>query len=358
MCYKGLNIIQENIDDCLNGICNEMFHSHEMSMKEHRGGAEHKYTIEGLHNGEKKTVVLSFIFKTNATTTIYFKQGKERELGKSIAEAIKTRLVLDERPIVYISVSNMDNENLSDIIACMRDDFHGLVISSKQIQNAHQQNLKLPNGEKLILNFFSTGTLSVSGRPLMLFNGFTSYLTDLDYLGAEKVAKDTSKYYKLEGDIIDFKRELKSKLPIAYEVLPANIRELCLCSIINEKIDFNFPDYSHVVLQVLKAIEGLIKHFLREDGYILKTQAINIFVNGKDVSNLQFIPDVDKALSSTNKKIIVDLYRFYYKERHSLSHASQIDATTRMLRDKSDASEILDNSLVLINKAYDLKLKK
>jgi hypothetical protein len=351
MSYSKLNIDRKNISALLNGFCDISIHNPILSSKFVRNGQEQQFTVNGHHDGEKKEIKISFISNLNGSTSINYKIGKFHDIGKQMADFVRENGVTDNRKNSITSIHSVAKGDFDFVLENLKIDYQYLTVGEKEIPYGIQKKINISTGEQIIFNYYESNTLTISGIPLLLHNSALNYFTELNYLKPIERIDSTVKYYQIKTTFSDFERELKDRLPIAYEHIPSNVKAFLLSSIILEKIDIDLPDYSCFAFNILKAIEGIMKHLLFEKGIVIN-RAFDIFKN--NIEPVRIKESTNKTISCPKTTLVIEnFYEYYKKERHSLFHSEYIDVTTRLVEKREDVIDILNNSLNLINDSYD-----
>jgi hypothetical protein len=350
MSYLKLNIDRENISTLLNGFCDTSIHNPKLSSKFVRSGQEQQFTINGTHEGKEKEIKIAFILNQDGSTSINYKMGKFHNISQQIADFVCENGVSDNRNNSISSINAVKKEDFDFVLENLKIDYHSLTIEEKEIPHGIQKKIKIVSGEQVTFNYYETNTLLITGRPLLLHNSTLNYFTDLNYLKPIEIFDNTVKYYQIKITFDEYEDELKKRLPNAYEHIPDNVKALLLSSIILEKIEIDLPDYSCFVFNILKAIEGIMKHLLFEKGIVIE-RAFDIFKN--KIEPVKIKDSINKTISCANTTLVIEnFYEYYKKERHTLFHTEYLDIATRLVEKREDAIDILNNSLNLINDSY------
>jgi hypothetical protein len=349
MSYLKLNLDREYIPTLVTQFCDNSILNSKISSKKVRAGQEEQYIINGTHEGEDKEIKISFISNQNGSTSINFKMGKFQSIGQQIADFICIRGVIDSRSNSISTLNAVKNEDFKFVIQNLAVDFNSLTLEEKKIPHGTQSIIQINTGEKIIFNYFETNTLTITGRPLLLHSSALNYFIELNYLKPIERFATSVQYYQIKTTFDKFEEELKARLPLAYAYLPDNIKTFILSAIILEKIEVDLPDYSCFAFNILKAIEGLMKHLLFEKEIIID-RAFDIFK--KDIAPVKIRDNINIILGSSRSQIIEALYELYKKDRHTLFHTEYLDISTRIIEKREFAIDILNNSLNLINDSY------
>jgi len=354
MNYKKLNIERDKIQPLVEKFCNTTIQNATISSKKVRQGKEEQYTISGEYGGLKKDMKISFISNQEGSTTINYKMGKSQDISKEIADFICKNAITDNRDCSISSLNGVKNEDFDLVIESLKTDYDSFEIEHKEIEHGIQKKVKIKTGENITFNYYNTGTLTITGRPLLFHTSAINYFTELDYIKPAQRFDTTVQYYQIDAKYGEFEQELINRLPNAYHHIPENIKALILSGVILEKIEIDLPDYSSFTFNVLKAIEGLMKHILFEKGVIIE-RSFDIFK--KDSEPVIIKDSVSNILNcSKTNKVIENTYEFYKKERHTLFHTEYIDLTTRIIEKREDALEILTKALSFIDDMYNTLL--
>ncbi|SNR71848.1 RNase LS family HEPN domain-containing protein [Flavobacterium sp. ov086] len=354
MPFTKLNLNRNDIGLLVNRYCQESLVDYKIDSKKVRHGLEEQFIIIGNHGGKTKEVRISFISNNNGSTTINYKMGKAQDVSSEIAHFVKEKGVTDNRENSISSISNVNIDDFKTVIECLGIDYQTLTIEDKEIPYGIQKKIVIETGEQVVFNYYETNTLTITGRPLLLHNSTINYFTELNYLKPEHRFDTAIQYYQIQTKYEDYENELKARIPLAYDHLPENIKALILSAIILEKIEIDLPDHSSFAFNILKALEGLMKHLLFLKGVSIDR---NFDIFKKDIEPVE-IRDSKKQIIGCAKTVVVieKLYEYYKKERHTIFHTEYIDLTTRIIEKREDAIEILNNSLALINDSYNTLL--
>jgi hypothetical protein len=350
MSYLKLNIDRQNILNLLKGFCGPSINNPTLSSKIVRNGNEEQFTINGAHEGKEKEIKISFISNQDGSTSINYKMGKFQNISQQIADFVVANGVLDNRNNSISSLNAVLKEDFDFVLENLKIDYQSLIIEEKEIPHGIQKKIKIVSGEQVIFNYYETNTLLITGRPLLLHSSTLNYFTDLNYLKPVEIFDSAVQYYQINITFDVYEKELKNKLPAAYEHLPDNIKALIVSGLILEKIEIDLPDYSGYVFYILKAIEGIMKHLLFEKGINID-RTFNIFKDNIEPSKLKNATSI-KINCGKTALVIENLYDFYKKERHTLFHTEFLDVSTRILEKREFAIDILNKSLNLINNSY------
>lgn len=350
MTYNRLNIERSKISQLLSEFCGNTIADCNISSKLVRKGQEEQFTVSGTCDGSKKEVKISFISNQEGTTTINYKMGKSQDISKRIADFICEKAIVDNRNYSISTLNAVKSEDFDLVIESLQSDYDSFELQSTDIQHGIQKKVKIDTGENITFNYYNTGTLTITGRPLLFHNSALNYFTELKYLKPIHRFDSTVQYYHIETKYSDFEQELRNRLPNAYHHLPENIKALVLSGVILEKIEIDLPDYSSFAFNVLKAIEGLMKHLLFEKGITIE-RSFDVFK--KDLEPVELKVAISNTINcQKTNEVVQDTYEFYKKERHTLFHTEYLDVSTRIVERREDALEILNDALAVIDDAY------
>ena len=354
MTYKKLNIERDKIQPLVSEFCNSTIKDFNISSKLVRKGQEEQFTVSGIYQGSKKEVKISFISNQEGSTTINYKMGKSQDVSKKIADFICEKAITDNRDCSISSLNGVSSEDFELVIESLQADYESFEVENNTIDHGIQKKVKINTGENIIFNYYNTGTLTITGRPLLFHSSALNYFTELNYLKPAERFNTTVKYYQIDTKYTEFEQELINRLPNAFHHIPENIKSLILSGVILEKIEVDLPDYSSFAFNVLKALEGLMKHILFEKGITIE-RSFNIFK--KDSEPVEIRDSISNTIScSKTNQVIENTYEFYKRERHTLFHTEYLDISTRIIENREDALEILNNALSLIDDSYNILL--
>lgn len=293
---------------------------------------------------DEDSVLLNVYHNKNNTKTICYKQGRNQEKGYELTKLIVNQLLIS--PLNNVNIFfNIDVDDFSELISSLEKNKVSK-IDKKPISGGTQYGLIGLKGDSIIVKYFARkSNIQIQGKPLYLYLDIIELLCDClpykAFIDSQIQAFDI----KESTDSIDL--QLQSALPHAYSHIPCVLKSIISSSLILRNYTGVMPDYSILVMPMLRAIEGCIKHLLQKSGVSTGEHNIGYFYD-KDSHRL-------KACNSINNKFIIpilDLCKFFTTHRHPLFHISGIINTTQIIEDKSDADELMTEIIDKINECY------
>lgn len=350
--YKGLNLNRNAITESIKRFFNLRGEECKVSDFKDKGSIK-RLDIQYADS----SIFLDFYFLNNGSTTINPYSGKEKELK---IEMVK--FIIDDPTCSNGDVHSKNNWLVGEGIT--REDFGSVIeLLSESIhcekceefdQNDKVKRYKLvgKQGDSVTIQFFSTGTMMIQGRPLALFNEASVYLTEL--VDAESISKMFNDYYKINIDKKNIENQYLHYLPNSHDKHNKKMKKVLLQAVYNLNLDGEMYEYSTLIFPGLRVLEGHLKKILNAHSIFLQNNKFSMFKVGENTTKYSLI--VDNVLSDSLKNYFEDVYNFYNKHRHGLFHwniEDEID-TTRTIDTLIEAKALIRDTLSKIDEYYTL----
>jgi hypothetical protein len=318
-----------------------------------------KYSQDGCD------VTVEFLFIQNGTTTIHTKIGKHHDKGEQLALYLKDKLVGDSRKSISVSVRNIDQDAFNLLIEFLQElknedsDIAEISVAPNS-ENQTQKSIRATskyNDSLTLTHYRTTNTLLIQGKPLYGYyqvSYFLAKFTDMNGF-LEIVYKGEESPNIVDVDKNRIEAELKALLPNAYSSLGEGILTMLRTSYTLKDISISLPDYSCYVFPALRALEGVIRKLLFNEGYPIEEN--NNSFSGifyKD-SRMNYLVDNDFKQRISNSKVCDALehcYNYFVQQRHTLFHANDFTDSSRFISTKEQATQILEKVVKTIDTAY------
>ncbi|MGO4348142.1 type II toxin-antitoxin system RnlA family toxin [Paenibacillus sp. MCAF9] len=346
--YKGLHVDKEKLPDWITEFADANFSTSEVSDINLISGTQHRCIIKG----DEKEVSLDFYFSKGKTTMLPV--GKNKDISIKLADFIMNKIEYKNADIKSKShsIKSVEKEAFQELIEYLTQ-LQGIgLIKEKRNEVNKSRMLQFSSniGDKITLVYFDNKTLQIQGKPMYLYHEVTIFLSA--FIDFDQVIANQNEHLDVKVTALEVRNEMKELLPCAYNILDDNLKKILAGSLMLQKVDMPFEDYSPIVFPALKVLEGYLKGILRNKGIIV----------GKEGFGGTFQPNGPKhVLNLRNKNIINDgvttsvveaLYDYYKKNRHVLFHVSAIDADTKIIETKQEADLIISDVLSLIETTH------
>lgn len=360
--FKELNLDRTRLKECVeefwkNNNCQGEYS--EQSTRCHRV----KYSQDGCE------VMVDLLLLKNGTTTIHTKTGKHPEKGEQLAVYLRDELVGDDRKSVSVTIKDIDQDTFELLIEFLKDlksedsDVTEISISQSR-EDATQKCVKAISkySDSLTLTHYrSTNKLLVQGKPLYSYYQVGYFLAEYTNLtGFIKIVSKGGGHPKtvdVDGDTIE--SELKALLPSAYSKLGDGILKMLRTSWTLKDIPIPLPDYSCYVFPSLRALEGVMRRLLFNQGYSIEYDNHNSFgrIFFKNPSGKFVVTNNFKDTIGHDDQLCHALeycYNYFVQQRHTLFHANDFTDSSRFISTKEEASQMIEKIVEVINKAYNM----
>ena len=217
-------------------------------------------------------------------------------------------------------------------------------------------------GDKLTLTECTDGKLLVQGKPLYLYNEFLSFISYSPNVNMDEIVAAT-KMFVNSGvkDASAARAKMAALMPKAYNsgVIDDTIWKVFSPSMALIDVDSSMEDYSCVMFPALRALEGYLKHLLNEIGETIDLHHTlgNLFQVDPANTN-KFLMKKKAAIVNANRKgsqyklVLEEVYTYFNKHRHVSFHMSQIFIDTKVISNKQEAVDTVNEVAELIERTF------
>lgn len=341
---KSVFIDQSKIKDLIVSIGRKHWETFEASDLRLVGNANRCDII-----ADGKSAIINFYFNKSGTTTIT-PTGKNLEISSTLKVLLEESCNFNGSvQAKSFSFKNIPQEWVSKLVKYLTS-LEGVKVEYKEIKtipvhDCYQFLSKI--GDKLTINIYKTGTLTIQGKPAYLYGEAISLLSYCNDVSINDIVDMVNIFHNIDVKTTDVRAELKVLLPHSYDNIDDMVLKLLSPSISLRKVKIELEDYSCYAFPALRALEGYIKYLFGLKNVIVGNTFYEIYNSGTLVSDL-----VIKIGDTIYQKELERLYRYFRGNRHVLFHAEQILIGTTILEDKREADEIINNVLNLIETSY------
>ena len=326
---------------------------------------EYTESLDGFEY-QKELIKGQIIYRFNKTSvrfcsvlTCYISQGRVsfQASGKSPDIAGNCMTSLIEKTEVTIgesktfSIKPATDEEVQTIIDFFQSDYECQIDVVTECRPTIKYSAKICGkyGDFFRLTHYETNTLLVQGRPGFTFLSFIEIATEL--FNPNEVKREHLKLFNVESDNPVFYFSLESHLPNAYSKIGLKLDAIMAPSLILINDPKAMDDYSSYAFPVLKGSEGVLKKIFVDEGIVFKNFG-EFFKYDPEVVEIKWAKDCSSLFPNAKlRKSLLDLYEFYYRERHTLFHMDSTIETSRILN-FDEALNVVKKGLTLIDQVY------
>lgn len=298
---------------------------------------------------EGKIAMLNLFFNNDGTTTIT-PTGKNTEISSVIKALLEEQCKYSssaqgktysirklpsewaEKVIEYLS--SLENVTMEE---------HSIDIAP--IHTSYMFTSKI--GDKLTINVYQTGTLTLQGKPAYLYGEAISFLSYCNDVSVDDIVNSINSFHDVNVKTSEVRNDMEVLMPRAYGNIDETILKLLSPSILLRKVNIDLEDYSCYVFPALRALEGYIKYLFGLKGITIGYTFHKIFKG--DTLTPKVATQIGDA---TFQNELERLYVYFKGNRHVIFHTEQILIGTRLIEDKHEADEIVNTVLNLIESSY------
>ena len=202
-------------------------------------------------------------------------------------------------------------------------------------------------GDKLTINLYKTGTLTLQGKPAYLYGEAISFLSYCNDVSVDDIVDSINSFHDVNVKTSEVRNDMEVLMPRAYGNIDEMILKLLSPSISLRKVNIELEDYSCYTFPALRALEGYIKYLFGLKGVVIGNTFGDVF-NGSVL-----YPRVATTINNaTYQNELERLYGYFKGNRHVIFHTEQILIGTKLIEDKHEADEIINTVINLIETSY------
>lgn len=298
---------------------------------------------------DDKKAMLNIYFNNDGTTT-FTPTGTNTEISSVIKalleEGCTYRNSSEAKPF---STKKVPSEWVTKLIEYLTS-LDGVTVEHKEVETvpAHSYYQFMSKiGDKLTVNVYKTGTLTLQGKPAYLYGEAISLLSYCNEISVDDIVDTVNSFHSIDVKISDVRSDMETLLPRSYGNIDDMVLKLLSPSISLRKVKIDMEDYSCYAFPALRALEGYIKYLFGIKGITIGNNFGGIFDKGVLTTNTSAVIG-----DTTYQHELERLYDYLVKNRHVIFHTEQILIGTTVLEDKHEADEIVNDVLNLIETSY------
>ena len=244
----------------------------------------------------------------------------------------------------YTELSEEDRRGLIDYLTKLEGVTCSKAFSDKH--PCHEQYVFLNEkiGDRLTINIYATGTLTLQGKIVYLYSEALFYFAYLENVSMEGIVGSLAE----KTCNVKVEDEIRTMLPKSYNYIDKYVIRLISPSIFLRNADLEMDDYSCYAFPALRALEGYLKDLFKKYGISVGHSFGEIFSSAAALTR----ENSDKIGDEKCVEQLENLYDFFRKQRHTLFHANEVLPSTRILS-KEDANSIVNEVFLLIENSFD-----
>ena len=304
------------------------------------------------------------IFQKQDGTTTFQAIGKNTELTNQLIAELEKRgypVTSDVKAFSMYVGSEWIKKTVDYLIRLTTKENYGFYDSKVNNGNTiHSYTSAI--GDKLTLTECPDGKLLVQGKPLYLYNEFLSFISYSPNVNMDEIVAATKSFVNSGvTDASAARAKMAALMPKAYNsgVIDDTIWKVFSPSMALIDVDSFMEDYSCVMFPSLRALEGYLQFLLNEIGEVIDQHHLigNIFrVDPADANKFLMIKRA--AITNANNKgpqykpALEEIYTYFNKHRHVSFHMSQIFIDTKVISNKQEAIDTVNEVADLIERTF------
>lgn len=283
---------------------------------------------------------LNVHFLTKGRITLYPDPHKNPDLSNAIAAEIVNNCSikgLDKRTIYF---RNLPEEHYEVLLEYLGD--HGAIIEEgKNLVLGSQTKVSSPYGDSIFINRYKSGATQIQGSQCLVKAWAMEGLVGLlPYRELVEAQLNTLEVKESADDVI---AEYEQMLPNAAKGLDEIFVVIMSPSVALRHVNIDLPDYSMFVNPALRGLEGYLKMLFKESGIIVGTEGFSRFFDFPDGITPKLASDTRNFIKRPQvREAVENIYKYFYKHRHSLAHMDTNVQTSRIIEKREDAIEMIE----------------
>lgn len=301
-----------------------------------------------------KEAMLNLFFNSDGTTTIS-PTGKNAEISSVIKALVEERCKYSSsaegRTYSTKEIPEEWTEKLVEFLSSLENvTVEEYDVGTIPIHKSYAFTSEI--GDKLTINIYQTGTLTLQGKPAYLFGEAISFLSYCNDVSVDDIVDSINCFHDIKVKPSEVRNEMEVLMPNAYGKIDEMILKLLSPSISLRKVKIDLEDYSCYAFSALRALEGYLK-------YLFGLKGIDIgYTFGKVFQGRLLKSDIAGQIGDvTYQRELERIYAYIKGNRHVIFHAEQILVGTRLIENKNEADEIVNTVINLIESSY-VKINK
>lgn len=344
MAKKGIFIDRDKIVELIRETGSKQWNDFTASELTVAGNAQ-----RCVMTAEGKEAMLNLFFNNDGTTTIT-PTGKNTEISSAIKKSLEEQCKFSgsTQGKTY-SIKKLPKEWAEKVIEYLSSlenvtvEKHSMNVNP--IHNSYIFTSKI--GDRLTINVYQTGTLTLQGKPAYLYGEAISFLSYCNDVSVDDIVDSINSFHDVNIKTSEVRNDMEVLMPRAYGNIDEMILKLLSPSISLRKVNIDLEDYSCYAFPALRALEGYIKYLFGLKGVRIGHTFYGIF-NG-DVLTSGVATQIG---DTTYQSELERLYVYFKGNRHVIFHADQILIGTKLIEDKHEADEIINTVVNLIESSY------
>lgn len=283
--------------------------------------------------------------------TLQFKVGKNQGLSEAVAKHVAENCACDPIQTKTISLKHISEEDWAFLRESLAAD--GLALTDEALLHGKRVRVAASDKDQVRIHRYDNGRFLLQGRTRI---AYSAVVNALNYTGTDRKDLIESQMAVVPVTVASSGQllgDLEQRIPTAWSKMDETLRTILAPALLVHKLSADLPDYSLMVFPALRGMEGCIKDLFARKGYYL----------GPKLSLGDQFDAKTKAVAASVKPRIANcvgtcqaaemIYQHFSANRNGLLHVDSVVATTRIIEKQSEAAEIVDTALFVIEKAYE-----
>ncbi|GAA0469355.1 viroplasmin family protein [Alkalibacillus silvisoli] len=297
---------------------------------------------------------LDFYYRTSKGTTTMTPIGKNVELSSVLRDRIIEQSEYTDTGVSKSHTFRINKEWANKLVNFLGG-LEDIGKDQKSYENPkyQQYNFVSGRGDRLNVNIYETGKVVLQGKPAYLYTEALSFLSYCPEVNINDVVEANNSFYEVYITVTDTRTELHKLMPNAFENIDDTLIKILSPAVSLKKIKMEIEDYSCYAFPALRALEGYLKYLFGIEGVEIGHNYGQQFGHDTKTGAFHLKKHTVQKLKNPKSEVpITEAYNYLNKNRHTLFHSEQLLFTTRILEDKLEADQIVNEVIDLIERTY------
>lgn len=315
------------------------------------------YTV----NGQPATLD---IYQTKEGYTTFKATGKNIDLTKQLILELEKKgypITNDVKTYSMFIGSDWAKKAVDYLIQLTTKENYGFYESKENNGNTIHSYIS-SIGDKLTLTVCPDGKILIQGKPLYLYNELLSFVSQSPNVKIDDVVAATKAFVTNRvTDAVSARSKMAALMPKAYGggIIDDTIWKVYSPSMALIDVNAEMEDYSCVMFPALRALEGYLQFLLAEIGEVIDRHHKIADIFQEDNTNPgHFVMVKRTTISKVNQKdpqyrtALEEVFTYFTTHRHVSFHMSQIFIDTKVITNKQEAIDTVNEVAALIEKTF------
>lgn len=297
---------------------------------------------------------LDFYYSKVKGTTTMSPVGKNVELSTVLRDRIIEQSKYTDTGISKSHTFSITKEWAHKLVNFLGG-LEGIDKEQKNYDNPKYEQYKIVSGigDRLNVNIYETGKVVLQGKPAYLYTEALSFLSYCPEVSMNDVVEANNSFHEVDITVTETRTELQKLMPNAFKNIDDTLIKILSPAVSLKKVKMEIEDYSCYAFPALRGLEGYLKYLFSIEEIEIGHSYGHHFGHDTKMDSFHLKKKIVQDLKNPKSEAaLTEVYNYLNKNRHTLFHSEQLLFTTRILEDKLEADQIVNEVIDLIERTY------